>query len=721
MNTLQTKITNNYKKISHFIFTYLIFFVALVLALFIFRKTISQNTTVDIIQIDTIPLIKETQLIAEFSKYFKHNIQNNDLEIKILQWEFQTDQGFIQSINNLITYKGFIVARYFNIYNTIPIKPLNYFSGNDYDISELQNFINNFIFTKKFTITKSFVREQLPIVKWLVEDFNLSCLFETKFSKATCDHYLNDFLRTFFVYTISTDYSGLKRIFTTIKGNPLQKKAMCDWLSKYFLYTNNQNNVIQELFSMCGQTYLDVFKRTILFIEIQKALENQSFEKIVYKDILLNEYKLFSYQQQIYQDFLINKSDTYKISIYLDFVTELLKKNAIDPFYYDEIYRYNNYYLLPALEKVAYQLNSFNKDLWSSTISSLLTTIRTLNDWDPMFGFSWLALEIQNQSLILENNILTWTKTTITQTEKIKNKLKSISYMTIEKQNILETGIDIISYITFFFPTKNEVIKSHIVMEYQNDMLLVKSIELENRPEMNEVIKNLLLIQNFSIEELYSYISKNLLFYEQINDPITTNIDVCKEVNSLNLSWFVSCTPTTTIFEQNTVRYVFSFKNGSITNITISDKTLENLIKSSYSTIISNTYTLGRTIQAILSYKPPIEKHEGTKNAIFVFEKIQQYMGIKTNDIADSSWIILIDISVWWINFVANFTLNNNTLGPWYFKDIRVNGKPYPIQNLNLPLDDAHQNTINSFIRDPLMAIKDLDLTARQNYNEFIK
>jgi len=108
--------------------------------------------------------------------------------------------------------------------------------------------------------------------------------------------------------------------------------------------------------------------------------------------------------------------------------------------------------------------------------------------------------------------------------------------MTIEKQNILETGIDIISYITFFFPTKNEVIKSHIVMEYQNDMLLVKSIELENRPEMNEVIKNLLLIQNFSIEELYSYISKNLLFYEQINDPITTNIDVCKEVNSLNLS-----------------------------------------------------------------------------------------------------------------------------------------------------------------------------------------
>lgn len=91
------------------------------------------------------------------------------------------------------------------------------------------------------------------------------------------------------------------------------------------------------------------------------------------------------------------------------------------------------------------------------------------------------------------------------------------------------------------------------------------------------------------------------------------------------------------IFEQNTIRYVFSFKNDSITNITISDKTLENLIKSSYGTIVSNTSSPAHTIEAILRYKAPIEKHEGTINAIFVFERIQQYMGIKTNDIADNS------------------------------------------------------------------------------------
>lgn len=113
---------------------------------------------------------------------------------------------------------------------------------------------------------------------------------------------------------------------------------------------------------------------------IQNGLENQTFEKTSYKDKILNEYKLLSYQQQIYQDFLLNKTDTYKITVYLDFVRELLNKNTLDPFYKDEIYRYHTKYLFPALEKVAYQSNNFIQSLGGSKISSLLMTINTLNE-----------------------------------------------------------------------------------------------------------------------------------------------------------------------------------------------------------------------------------------------------------------------------------------------------------------------------------------------------
>jgi hypothetical protein len=43
------------------------------------------------------------------------------------------------------------------------------------------------------------------------------------------------------------------------------------------------------------------------------------------------------------------------------------------------------------------------------------------------------------------------------------------------------------------------------------------------------------------------------------------------------------------------------------------------------------------------------------------------------------------------------------------------------IKNLNLLLDDTNQNRIHTFVIDPLEVIKTSDLTAWQNYQEYIK
>lgn len=715
---MQTKIIASYKKISGFIFHYLVFFVALVLAVILFQNVILKSSTLHVFQANDKLLMQKTRLISEFNKFLKQNINDNDLEIKILQWDLQTEAGFIKSVNNLVTYKGFVVPRYFYMYTTIPVKALSYFSGGTYDISELENFLNIFVFTKKITVSKWFTRVQLPLSSTIIDDFNLSCIFENKFSKSTCNYYLNDFLDDFFVYTISADYSWLKKVFDAIKNDPQHKQLMCEWLSKYLLYANDQSDPVKQLFSLCGQSYEELFKRTTLFMEIQKTVENQSFEKTTYKDLLLNEYKLLSYQQQIYQDFLINKADTYKISTYLDFVEELLKKNAIDPFYKDEIYRYNNKYLSLSLEKLAYQSNIFTQNLGGSKIASLLTAINALNEWAPMLGFPGLAAWITNTGLITTKDIYTWAAISITDTEaeKIQKRLKNLSYLTIEKQEISDTDIDIIGYLKFFSPDGNETIKSHIIMQYKNDLLLVKSINLQNKAEMNDVLKNLLRIQDFSIGELYSYISKNLVFYGQENAPVSANTDLCPTLQEIKNATLTSCSNTKVAIKKDNLTYEFTIKNWWVEDITLSDKILENAIKTSYSTIVWTNYTLVDIIQALLAYEAPEQWHEGTTNAIVVFEKIQQYLSIKPNDIADNNGTILVDISLGWINFIVKYTLSNTTLWPWYFKDILANGKPYLIQNLSLPLDDAHKNSINSFVIDPLIAIKNADLTAWQNY-----
>ncbi|MEI6119323.1 MAG: hypothetical protein WCP92_09345 [bacterium] len=85
MDDIQTKTIHTYKKISGFVFHYLIFFVAAIVALLIFQRVISQSTTINVFQTNDNLLMQKSRLVAKFSKFLKQNIKDNDLQIKVLQ------------------------------------------------------------------------------------------------------------------------------------------------------------------------------------------------------------------------------------------------------------------------------------------------------------------------------------------------------------------------------------------------------------------------------------------------------------------------------------------------------------------------------------------------------------------------------------------------------------------------------------------------------------
>ncbi|MEI6672049.1 MAG: hypothetical protein WCL02_01480 [bacterium] len=85
MDTLQTKIIKKYIKISGFFFHYLIFLVALVIGLFIFQRVISQSATIHMFEANDLLLVQKTKLVAEFTKFLKQDIQDNNIQIKVLQ------------------------------------------------------------------------------------------------------------------------------------------------------------------------------------------------------------------------------------------------------------------------------------------------------------------------------------------------------------------------------------------------------------------------------------------------------------------------------------------------------------------------------------------------------------------------------------------------------------------------------------------------------------
>lgn len=718
MGDLKTKIIRIYSIFFRFVFRYLIFFLALVIAFFVFRFVLSVATRTSLFTGNDPFLSQKSKIIAEFTTFLKQTIQKDDITIHILQWDFTDNKWFITSVNNLITYQGFVLPKYFYLYETIPIKPLTYFSGSSYAVDELEHFITSVIFTKKLSPTPV-IRAQLPLGRSLVDDFNLTCMFENKFSSFTCNYYLKKFLAEFFVYKLDMDYSGLERILSALPTASYQQQ-FCDGLSKYLLYANDHSDTLARLFTTCWSGYEDLFRRVNFFSQIQESLDNTSFTSVSYKDPLLNTYKLLSYQQQLYQDFLINKPDSYKIATYLDFVEDLLQKNILEPFYIDEIYRYHNKYLILSLEKIGYQSLPLQQTMSTSKVTTLLSRLHTLNEGEPMLWLSWLEHMIMNPSLVANSSLVySGSSPSLSLYDKIHTKLKNIPYLTIDQQSISQNIIDLTAYIKFYSPEEHTTIKSHILLEYTNDMLLVRSISLQNRPEINEVLKNLLLIQDFSLGELYTYIAKNLVFYQQEDTPLST-IDICPELKNIDNISLVSCSRTAIVLDKDTVRYTFSIKDGGIANITLSDTALENSIKASYTSIIQNQYTLLDTLMALVQYQMPTSQHEWTNNAILVFETLQQYLGIKANDIADKDGNILVDISLGDINFIVKYDLTTNILWPWYFKDILVKGKPYAIQNFSLSLTSASQHTINAFVLDPLSVLQRADMTAWQNYLAFV-
>jgi uncharacterized membrane protein len=85
MDDMQTKIIKGYKKISDFVFHYLIFLVALVIAILIFQGTISQSTTIIGFQTNDVLLEQKNKLISDFDAFLTQNIKDHNTQIQILQ------------------------------------------------------------------------------------------------------------------------------------------------------------------------------------------------------------------------------------------------------------------------------------------------------------------------------------------------------------------------------------------------------------------------------------------------------------------------------------------------------------------------------------------------------------------------------------------------------------------------------------------------------------
>ncbi|MFA5747855.1 MAG: hypothetical protein WC872_01955 [Candidatus Absconditabacterales bacterium] len=508
LNENEQKIIKNYSIVYKIIFQYLIFFVLLIIASFISYQLINKtdgNLAKSGLEISKI------NIILEFNKFFDQKIKNKDVNAYILNGIREDEGDYIQSFNNLISYKGFIIPKYFSIYKTLPLKNISYFEQSDYDVKEIENTVKNLVFTSKKNWTNNIKKISFPLDNNILETFNLKCLFENKLYQKTCDWYIQNFIDSFFVYNISSDYQGLQNAFDHIGKINKHKINFCNGMKKYVFYSNDINSNIRNIFEQCSKDLSDFFKKFEGFVEIQKQLDDKYINNFVYNDNALNEYKLLSFQQIIYADFLNNRINLNRLNLYFDFVKELLKRNGLENFYKDEIYWYNNYYLYPNLQ------TNFNYDKNNLQVILIGKSVNTINNGSYLIGFKGLVEQIKNKKLInnqtgvIENIVNTGNQDL---TYRISKKIEGFGFLTITNKFISNDKVNIQGYFDIKDDNEN-LLKVIINLIYKNDSLIVYDINVNDHKILNDVLKDILAKKEMSLREVYDYIAQNLFLYQQ--------------------------------------------------------------------------------------------------------------------------------------------------------------------------------------------------------------
>lgn len=705
------RISETYTKIYIMVFKYALPILWVIVSIFILNKALNSNylQNIFISSEKDINYIRKTSLVKNFKNSINQNIDDKNIKIQIIQWKLYTELDSIYSKNNLINYKWYIMPKLFTIKKDNTISEISYFDSDSYNIDRLEEFIKNIIFINKSDLNIEIEKnKQLNLDQDIEKTFNLSCLSEKKITYKMCNYYINEFLKYFFVYDLKTDIQWLKKIGEKISTTP-KYKDFCNWIKNYIIYSNYSENNLKEIIENCSKIQpIEEINKIENFIEIQKELEKWYIKDKYYAYKDLNSYKLLSFQQILYNDITSKKIDTISLNNYIGFVKNLIKKNNIEQFYKEEIYRFNNYYLIKNLE-----------DSKENILFPIITDLYFINQWALMSQIKNQNLKTyqQNttgQSLNMTWNI-SWNQTTLTET--LLKWLYNTSFFTITNSKIITK--DTVSII-WYFQIWNKAIKTDLLLERYQNNLIIKSINLQKYSLLTKIISNLTKNENRWLNKAYQYIVENIEnYWKEDEEILITDIwfcDILKTKTSYNT---IECSEQSTLIEKDWITYKFFIKDETVYDIDISDIETENKIKQQLQESWYNNIGLINTIRWILDYYKTQEiviTMTWNENSILITEIFQEYLWIVPNDVIESKWSFFLSFNLQNINFIAEFNLTGKIIKALYFQDITENWKLLDIKWFSLLLNENNKEEINQFLVSPINYIKKLDSSAYINY-----
>ena len=650
--------------------------------------------------------------------------------VQMLWGPVQSLTGGFSSQDNLINFSGLILPRTVLIdqakWNTYAEPILN----STYDKNLINSyFLDIFVTPLQKTTLNTKPYAGLPVQWDIKQFFGLSCLDTISAGSFVCQHYVNQFLKSFYVYDLAWAWgSGAMSdtftvntqpipdeffsIYEKLKYNSNDQKRFCSGILQYLQYGGKNDNRFWEIFSDCGSEEYATYTELRDFLTIKESLALGYVDAKVSSSKLLNEYKLFVMQQLLYKALLASEDANSLLQSYLSFLSDLLLKESnrnwelINQFTRDFTYWYNVSIVDPYLKD---EKSKIDKE----TRNTLTTRLFSIHNGNKTLNFTGLA---KQTTLTIDTTSTLWTpeKSNSQNLEELfRANLPSQFRLTSlvnheETESLVVKGLD-----------RDTDVRLEAVIKFDGVKLYVEKVSISGNKALESFVNALLERDHYVFVKMLQLISDNLAIADQSS---TLKLDLCAELKQKYPTGLLLCSDTKIQIEKGQTEqasgtiYTFLLQKGSLIWVEISDKILETKVLQNLDIWKITKDTLAPMIPVIVNYEPKDEiSGFGMKEQLLVNDKFMKYFSKAPKKVEVSWGSVRIYFEVEGINFIGGYDVITNRLAPISL-DFWATRKPIIIQKMELNLDDQHRDELNAFLLNPINYIQKINPNLVKKY-----
>lgn len=636
----------------------------------------------------------------------------------------------IKAQDSLLSYNWIILPRLIDISTSNLDYFVENFNNETYDGDLLHSFFVRVI--QKPLSTKNFWAQMPGLLKlnWNLEKvFWLGCLNGNTQYSFVCTTYIDTFLSRFYQYNLNSEViypdgsksdeltDELKKFYSVLRNKWDSKDKICNWLIKYWEYGWVLDNRYSDILRECDSTIFSRFTLMRDFQAITKAFSVGYVDSTVYNNALLNEYKLFSFQQLLYKQMSAWADVNSLMKSYISYLSEILTKEVdmdwelLTPFAKSFAYWYNTNIIKPFLENEDSNMDRDDRNKMS-------LDLQTLHSWDRFSNFKWLASQSRYTA-----GTSWWTSFVEQEEEKNLQQMFRISYMPakFKLMDISWGDWDLKNtlYITWLDQELGLTIEATLV--YQNIQLYVTEFRVVWNDQLTEYLGKIITKEKYSLNKVISLMQEN---YDYVNEATSIEISICDELEQSSNKWnVVSCSEDQIVIsvenrkEKDTenIVYTFTLESWVLKNVEISDKVLETRLLGELDLSRVDRSSSFSMIKAILAFSPEEESAVSMKDYVLINDSFTKYLWFEPTNMWLEKWELKVSFAAWGIKFIGTYDVVNNTIKPISI-DFWEKRRPVIVQWFALILAEDQQETLNTFLLNPLEYLRKLNPALVKRY-----